>query len=323
MTNQLERIENMKKLVISAVLSVSAFIGSTLPAYAEYPTAPVQFIVPWPPGDFEDILTRMIAKSMQETTGVSASVVNKPGGGDGPFPGALEVLAAPNDGSVIGSFVIGVPVVGPQIDIGIEEDSFAPVGIFLTYPFVLAASGDAPYSNMAELAAHAQDNDVVLGHFGAGITPTVATMAAAKKLDFEFADDAAFDMLDCNTLSAGDADVINTTLALIEPCLDDLNILANIGTESISKLPEVATLSAQSGINDLELWNGLFVKKGTPQEVIDVLAKITSDVMASDEAQSLMKETGARVYWQNAEESAARIVADRAKSAELNALIAE
>ena len=55
-------------------------------------------------------------------------------------------------------------------------------------------------------------------------------------MGFEFADDAAFDMLDCNTLSSGDADVINTTLALIEPCLDDLNVLANIGSEPIAKL---------------------------------------------------------------------------------------
>jgi len=130
---------------------------------------------------------------------------------------------------MVGSFVLGVPVMGPLIDIGIDDDSFMPVGIFLTYPFVLAASGDAPYSNMAELAEHAQKEDVVLGHFGAGLTPTVASMAAAVKMGFEFADDAAFDLLDCNTLSSGDADVINTTLALVEPCLDDINILANIG----------------------------------------------------------------------------------------------
>jgi len=285
----------MKKLIICAALSVSAFIATTQSAYAEYPTAPVQFVVPWPPGDFEDILTRMIAKNMQESTGVSASVVNKPGGGDGPFPGALEVLAAPNDGSMIGSFGLSVPISGPFIDIGIDEDSFMPVGIFLTSPFVLAASGDVPYSNMAELAAHAQDND----------------------------DDAAFDLLDCNTLSSGDADVINTTLALIEPCLSELNILANIGSEPIAKLPGVETLSSQAGINDLELWNGLFVTKGTPQEVIDTLAKVASETMASDEAQALMNETGARVYWQNAEESAARILADREKSNELKAIIAE
>jgi tripartite-type tricarboxylate transporter receptor subunit TctC len=207
--------------------------------------------------------------------------------------------------------VIGVPVIGPQIGIGIEEDSFTPIGVYLTYPFVLAAAGDAPYSNMAELAEHAQDNDVVLGHFGAGLTPTQATFAGAKLMDFEFADDAAFDLLDCNTLSAGDADVINTTLALIEPCLSEVKILANIGQERIGKLPDVATLSEQSGAADIELWHGLFVKKGTPQEVIDVIADVAQQVINSDEGQTLMAETGARLYWDDTEASLARIASDR------------
>ena len=310
----------MKRILAAVMLCMFSLIV-TNPVRADYPTGPVQFIVPWPPGDFEDILTRMIAKNMQEATGVSASVVNRPGGGDGPFPGALEVLEAPSDGSVVGSFVIGVPVVGPKIDIGIAEDSFMPVGIFLTYPFVLAASGDAPYSNMAELAAHAKGNDVVLGHFGAGLTPTQASFAAAAKMGFSFADDSAFDMLDCNTLSSGDADVINTTLALIEPCLGEINVLANIGSEPIGKLPGVQTLAAQADINDLELWNGLFVTKGTPQDVIDKLAEIGEATMASDEAQQLMKETGARVYWQGMAESMARIDEDRRKAAEIAAMI--
>lgn len=311
----------MKRFLQVALVSCATAVAALNPAAADYPDGPVQFVVPWPPGDFEDILTRMIAADFQEATGASASVVNKPGGGDGPFPGALEVLNGPADGSMVGSFVIGVPVVGPYIDIGIEEDSFVPVGIFLTYPFVLAASGDAPYSNMAELAAHAQDNDVVLGHFGAGLAPTRASMAAAVAMDFEFADDSAFDLLDCNTLSSGDADVVNTTLALIEPCLDEINVLANIGEEPIAKLDGVETLASQAGVNDLELWNGLFVKKGTPQEVIDKLAEIAAATMAGDEAQQLMAETGARVYWQGTEESAARILADRAKLDELTQII--
>ncbi len=313
----------MKKIVsafagaaVALTMSAAAFAGSH-----SYPNGPVQFIVPWPPGDFEDILTRMIAAEMQDSTGQPASVVNRPGGGDGPFPGALEVLDAPADGSVVGSFVIGVPLVGPKLGIGIESDSFEPIGIFLTYPFVLAAAGDAPYSNMAELAAHAQDNDVILGHFGAGLTPTAASFAAAAKMGFEFADDSAFDMLDCNTLSSGDADVINTTLALIEPCLGDINVLANVGEVRIGKLPEVGTLAEQAGIPDLELWNGLFVKKGTPQNVKDKLAEIAKKAMMSEEAQTLAKETGARVYWQDAAASAARIVADDAKNSEIKALI--
>ena len=308
----------MKKLLTSAAFALTALAS---PAIAEYPTGPVQFIVPWPPGDFEDILTRMLAADMAQATGQPASVVNRPGGGDGPFPGALEVLEAPSDGSVIGSFVIGVPVVGPKIGIGIEEDSFVPIGIFLTYPFVLAASGDAPYSNMAELADYAKENDVVLGHFGAGLTPTAVSMAAASKMGFEFADDSAFDLLDCNTLSSGDADVINTTLALIEPCLGEINVLGNIGADPIGKLDGVETIAAQSGVNDVELWNGLFVTKGTPQEVIDTIAAVAEKTMASEAAQQLMAETGAAVYWQGQDAAQARIAADREKSAEINAIL--
>ncbi len=309
----------MKTLLMTAALAATTALAG--PAAADYPTGPVQFIVPFPPGDFEDITTRMIAAKLSEVTGVAASVVNRPGGGDGPFPGALEVLDAPADGSVVGSFVIGVPVIGPGIGIGIEKDSFTPIGVYLTYPFVLAAAGDAPYSNMAELAAHAQDNDVILGHFGAGLTPTQATFAGAALMDFEFADDAAFDLLDCNTLSAGDADVINTTLALIEPCLGEIKVLANIGQERIGKLPDVATLAEQSGAADIELWNGLFVKKGTPQEVIDVISDVAQQVIASDAGQTLMAETGARLYWEGTDEANARIEKDRVTVGEFAEII--
>jgi len=97
--------------------------------------------------------------------------------------------------------------------------------------------------------------------------------------------------------------------------------LANIGSEPIAKLSGVETLAAQAGINDLELWNGLFVKKGTPQEVIDKLDEVAAATMASAEAQALMAETGARVYWQDMAASQMRIETDRAKNAELSAIL--
>ena len=129
----------LKGCVAAAGLALTA--GA---AFADYPEKPVNFIVPWPPGDLEDVLTRMIAEDFQEKYGVAAAVVNKPGGGGGPFPGAIEVANAPADGYTVGSFVIGVPVMGHQIDIPpLTPAKFDPLGIFLTYPFVIATSGDA------------------------------------------------------------------------------------------------------------------------------------------------------------------------------------
>jgi tripartite-type tricarboxylate transporter receptor subunit TctC len=292
-----------------ALASVMILMGSA--AYAEYPEKPVNFIVPWPPGDLEDVLTRMIAEDFQAEYGVPAAVVNKPGGGGGPFPGAIEVATAPADGYTIGSFVIGVPVVGHQIDIPeLTPEKFDPLGIFLTYPFVIATSGDAPYSSMEELAAYAKENDVALGHFGDVLTPTQVTKAYAKNAGFEWGSDAAFDALDCNTLASGDADVINTTLQLILPCLDKVKVLTSITDERIPLVPDAPTIGELDSSLNIALWNGLFVTKDTPQDVRDKIIAVAEKTVMSDRAQAVAKETGALIYWQNADDSAARIATD-------------
>lgn len=291
-------------------------------ALAEYPEKPVEFVVPFPPGDLEDILTRMIADGMQEKFGVPAAVVNKPGGGGGPFPGAVEVALSPADGYTIGSFVIDVPMVGPYIGIPpLEGNPFEPVGIFLSYPFVIAAAGDAPYSTMEELAEYAKNNDVTLGHFGDVTSPARHTMATAKTLDFSYSADAAFDALDCNTLASGDADVINTTLQLIRPCMDDLNILMSITNERISILPDVPTAGEINPDLDFSTWNGLFVHEDTPQEVRDVIAEVAQEVLSSDEARKIAAETGAEIYWLDADASNAQMEKDAGTLERISGLI--
>jgi tripartite-type tricarboxylate transporter receptor subunit TctC len=289
----------------------AALLLSAGVAMAEYPEKPVEFVVPWPPGDLEDVLTRMIADDFQAAYGVPAAVVNKPGGGGGPFPGAVEVANAPADGYTVGSFLIAVPVVGPQIGIpALNPDPFEPLGNFLTYPFVIAAAGNAPYEDMAGLAAHAQDNDVVLGHFGAPLVPTQVTLGLASEMGFSFAADAPFDALDCNTLASGDVDVINTTLQLILPCLDDVKVLASIGSERIPLTPNAPTVAELAPDLDVALWNGLFVHKDTPQEARDKIIAVAQKTMMSERAQKLAAETGAAVYWQSADEVSTQISKD-------------
>jgi len=308
------------KILGGALALTMAAMGGA--AMAEYPEKPVSFIVPWPPGDLEDVLTRMIAEDFQAEYGVSAAVVNKPGGGGGPFPGAIEVAQAPADGYTIGSFVIGVPVVGHQI--GIDEltpEKFDPLGIFLTYPFVIATSKDAPYSNMDELAAYAKENDVALGHFGDPLTPTQVTKAMAVTKGFEWGSDAAFDALDCNTLASGDADVINTTLQLILPCLDDVKVLVSITDERISLVPDAPTAGEVDPEMNIALWNGLFVHKDTPEDVRAKIIAVAEKTVMSERAQNVAKETGALVYWQGADDAAARVARNIETVAKIQGLL--
>ncbi len=299
------------KTLLKGALASAAIVASAVSAQAEYPEKPVSFVVPFPPGDMEDVLTRLIADEFQKEYGVAAAVVNKPGGGGGPFPGAIEVANAPADGYTIGSFVVAVPVIGPNIGIPeLNPNPFEPLGNFLTYPFVIAAKGDAPYKNVAELAAYSKENDVVLGHFGAPLVPTRVTMALGVSQGIEFAADSAFDALDCNTLASGDADVINTTLQLILPCLDDVTILASVTGERISLTPDAPTVAEIDPALALSLWNGLFIHKDTPADVREKIIAVAKKAMTSEAAMKIAGDTGALVYWQEAADVEAQIVKD-------------
>ncbi len=307
--------------VLGASLATAAALVA-LPAQAEYPNKPVQFIVPWPPGDMEDVLTRMIAEDFQKAHGQPAAVVNKPGKGAGPFPGAAEVAKAPADGHTVGSFVIGVPIIGPRIGMPeLAPNPFEPVGIFLTYPFVLAASKDAPYQTMKELAEHAKSNKVILGHFGAPLMPTKVSLAMAKNMGFSYASDAAFDALDCNTIASGDVDVMNTTIQLVLPCLDKINILAAVTDERLPMVPDSPTVKELDPSLTITLWNGLFVHKDVPAEARAKLAAVAKKTIASARAQEFAKKTGAQVYWKDAAASQAQIDADTATLDELTKML--
>lgn len=310
----------MKKVLLAGVASLATMLPGL--AAAEYPEKPVEFIVPWPPGDLEDVLTRMIAEDFSAKYGVPAAVVNKPGGGGGPFPGAIEAAAAPADGYTVGSFVMGVPVVGPNIGIPeLNPFPFEPLGAFVTYPFVIVAGGNAPYDDIDGLAAHAQNTEVVLGHFGAPLVPTKVTLAMAKAKGFSFGSDAAFDNLDCNTLASGDVDVMNTTLQLVLPCLDTIKVLASVTADRISLTPDAPTVVELVPELDMDLWNGLFIHKDTPADVREKIIAVAKETMASERAQKLAADTGGAVYWQGPEDTAARIESNKAVMGVANGML--
>ncbi len=302
--------KTFKKIVTATMLAASAILTATVATAADYPARPVRFVVPWPPGDLEDLLTRIIAEKMSEETGKPATVVNKPGGGG--LIGAASVANTPPNGLVIGSFVVDILTTYIQAgNAPYDKDTFEPVGIFLDYPFVIATLADSPYNNLAELAEYSQDNDVSLGHFGYQALPTAITFKAAEQLGIRFASDAPFDANDCSTLATGDADVVNTTTQQILACLKsgEAKVIASITRDRISIAPEVPTLKEQAGISQTT-WNGLFVKQGTPAPIKARIAEIAQAALKDPRVEDIAKNSGAGVYWIEGEEAEQRVSED-------------
>src|SRR5258706_2688361 len=81
----------MLRLVI-ATLAVIAGVASA----ADYPTKPVHWVVPYPPGGTTDVLARLTAQWLQEKLGQSIVIENKPGGGNN--MGTEYVLKSAPDG---------------------------------------------------------------------------------------------------------------------------------------------------------------------------------------------------------------------------------
>ena len=94
------------------------------------------------------------------------------------------------------------------------------------------------------------------------------------------------------------------------PCLDQVKVLASIGSERISLIPDVPTVSELVPELNLVLWNGLFVHKDTPQDARKKIIASAKKVIESDAAKKLAKETGALVYWQDVEAAAKQIDSD-------------
>jgi len=289
-------MQKMIKTLAVAALAAAPMVTPFANA-ADYPSRPVKFVVPWPPGDLEDVLTRLIAEEMSRETGKPATVINKPGGGG--VLGASTVSRARADGLTIGSFV--ADLLTTQLLSGnapYKQGTFEPVGIFLDYPFVIATRADAPYNSLQELADYSQKNNVSLGHFGYQALPTAITFKAADTMNIRFASDAPFDANDCSTLANGDADVVNTTTQQILACLKsgEVKLLSALTHERLSIAPEVPTLQEETGISQTT-WNGLFVKKGTPEAVKQKIAEIAEKALQSDKARQLSDSTGAGVFW--------------------------
>ena len=151
---------------------VAGLVAVPIAATAQsYPTKPVRFIVPFPPGGATDISARMLGQRLSEMWGQTVVIENR--GGAGGSVGAAEAARAAPDGYTLffpsGSVLTANQHIYQNLPYDPERD-FIPVTNVVSGPQVLTVPASSPYRSVKELvdAARANPGKLTFGHAGIG-----------------------------------------------------------------------------------------------------------------------------------------------------------
>ena len=124
-----------------------------------YPTKPIKIIVPFPPGNTTDIISRMISPMLQARLGQTIIVENRPGASG--MIGMDLVAKSQPDGYTIGASQAGNLCVLPHTSKNVPYNSlkeFAPIAIATTNFLAIFSDPSQPFKTLGEMLAYAKAN---------------------------------------------------------------------------------------------------------------------------------------------------------------------
>ncbi|MEW9672431.1 Bug family tripartite tricarboxylate transporter substrate binding protein [Ammoniphilus sp. 3BR4] len=243
----------------------------------DFPTKPIELIVPFSPGGTTDTASRALAGVINKylPNGQTVAVVNKDGGGG--TIGMSEVAQAKGDGYKIGMATSGpITIKTHDGSVAYTPEDFKPVIEVVATPNVLVVQADAPWKTFEEWLEYVKANPqkFTYGTSGAGLTQhitienfTVKTGAQLKHVPFKGGSPALTALLGGNVEGA----VVQTTEAL--PFIQDgtLRPIFISGTYKPEELKDVPLLTEKNIDVQADVWTGLVAPKDVPDEVVQIL----------------------------------------------------
>ena len=160
----------MKQAIYAAAAFMLACAGHAY-SQADYPSKPIRFIVPFPPGGGTDIVSRLVTNKLTETLGWKFVMDNRGGAG-----GSVGMEVAANSAPDGYTLVMGQtsnlainPSLYAKLPYAPMKD-FAPVSLVSMIPVTVMISAKAPYKSLPDLisAAKAKPGEVTFATTGNG-----------------------------------------------------------------------------------------------------------------------------------------------------------
>lgn len=291
----------LKSGILGLALAVSA---AGVWAQTAYPSRPVTFVVPVPPAGILDTVARMVAPSMSETLGQPVMIENKSGAGGNIAANAVARAAPDGHTLLIGysMFHVGNPSMYSNLSWDPIRD-FAPVGMLVVAPHVLAVHPSVPAKTLRELVDYSKANPGKLNYAtsGNGSVPHVGVelFKQQNKLDithvpYRGAGPAMLDVV------AGNVQMTVATPPSLMGFVQNgkMRPLAVAASKRLPQMPDVPT-SAEAGFPgfELEAWVAIFAPAGTPAPVVAKLTDAMKTALNSPQVRKSAETAGVEVRY--------------------------
>lgn len=294
-----------------------AVAGPTAAQTQAYPSRPIRFIVPFPPGGSTDTYSRIIGAKLAEGLGQPLVMDNRAGAA-GSLGAELAAKAAP-DGYTIVLGQDGNMVVGQAVRLKKNYDTltdFAPISLVVRTPQVIVVNDTSPLKSVKDLIAAAKAKPGSLTYATAGVAGSSHVLGAffnmAAGIDTVHVPykGGAPGMLD---LRAGRVSYMITSMVSALNFVRDgrARLLAVTGAKRSHLFPDVPTMG-ESGFRGFEtiLWHGVLAPAKVSREVVVRLNREIVKVLAMPEVQKLLQAEGGLVSPSTPEEFGAFLRAD-------------
>ncbi|MGQ0509641.1 MAG: Bug family tripartite tricarboxylate transporter substrate binding protein [Betaproteobacteria bacterium] len=258
-----------------ALLFVAALVAATQAFAQDWPTKPVKFIVPFPPGGSVDPLARLAGAKLGDALKQQFVVENRPGAG-GSMGTAMAAKSAPDGYTFV--FVFDSHGVNQALIRNLPFDTakdLAPVMLVGRAPYAIATAVAKPWKSFAEVvaASKAKPDSVSIGSIGNGTLGHLTLVTAQQMGGFKLihAPFTGGGPMNQNILG-GQIDMGIGSIALLTPQIrgGKMRGVAVAGEQRLAAFPDVPTLIEQGfpGLTAYAWW-GIFTPAGTPKAIID------------------------------------------------------
>lgn len=281
-------------------------ISATVAGAQEFPTKPIELVIPYAAGGSHDLTARALASVAHQYLGQPMLVVLKPGGGGA--VGSQAVIRAKPDGYTLmlgGSGPNTIYALVQKAPIG--PDHFTPIARINYSPAIFSVRADAPWKTFREVVDYMKKNPgkfnfANTGTWGAADFPMRMVARAAgveyNNIPFDGGGPALLALLGGN----GDGSFLFTAQLLPQIGAGKIRALAVSDTKRLRDLPNVPTLREEGVDVVFTQWRSVLAPKGIPQPIAQKLEAALKHMTEDSSFQALVKQLGDEIQFQSGKE---------------------